>query len=110
PGGGSQDGPSVRVAIHSQGRVYGLYFGWRAFASPTNTTDIVVVRDDNWGQSVPAYAAIADPSGGAGVLVATNVSVPALNTLLGTQRIGSQLAIAVDPTNPNIVYILWSDG
>ncbi|TML86695.1 MAG: hypothetical protein E6G08_11635 [Actinobacteria bacterium] len=111
PPGGSQDGPSVRVAIHPQGRIYAVYFGWRTFASPTNTTDVVVVRDDNWGMGVTPYSAITDPSDtNAGVLVATGRSVPALSTLLGTQRIGSQIAIAVDPTNANIVYVAWADG
>jgi hypothetical protein len=108
-GGGNQDGPSVRVAIHPQGRIYGVYFGWRTFASPTNTTDIVVVRDDNWG--LGGYAAITDPSDTqAGVLVVTGRAVAALNSMLGTQRIGSQMAIAVDPRDPNIVYIAWCDG
>jgi hypothetical protein len=109
-GGGNQDGPSVRVAIHPRGVIYGVYFGWRTFATPTNTTDVVVVRDDNWG--LGGYAAITDFSDAqAGVLVATGRAVPALNTLtLGTQRIGSQLAIAVDPRDPNIVYIAWCDG
>jgi hypothetical protein len=110
-GGGSQDGPSVRVAIHPQGRIYGVFFGWRTFASPTNTTDIVVVRDDNWGMGATPYAAIADPSDGlAGVLVVTGRAVAALGSTLGTQRIGSQIAIAVDPRDPNIVYIAWCDG
>ncbi len=109
PPGGSQDGPSVRVAIHPQGRIYGVYFGWRTFASPTNTTDIVVVRDDNWGMG--GYGAITDPSDTlAGVLVVTGRAVAALNSTLGTQRIGSQIAIAVDPRDPNIVYIAWCDG
>jgi hypothetical protein len=108
-GGGNQDGPSVRVAIHPQGRIYGVYFGWRTFATPTNTTDIVVVRDDNWG--LGGYAAIADPSDAqAGVLVVTGRAVAALGSTLGTQRIGSQIAIAVDPRNPDIVYIAWCDG
>jgi hypothetical protein len=25
---GNQDGPSVRVAVHPQGRIYGVFFGW----------------------------------------------------------------------------------
>ncbi len=110
-GAGSQDGPSVRVAIHPRGRIYGVYFGWRTFASPNNTTDIVVVRDDNWGQGATPYAAITDPSDSqAGVLVATGRTVAALSSMLGTQRIGSQITIAVDPRDPNIVYIAWCDG
>jgi hypothetical protein len=109
--GGSQDGPSVRVAIHPRGWIYGVYFGWRTFASPNNTTDVVVVRDNNWSMGATPYNAITDPSDGlAGVLVVTGRAVAALNSMLGTQRIGSQLAIAVDPRDPNIVYIAWCDG
>src|SRR5215217_2707471 len=46
--GGSQDGPSIRTAIHRSGVVYGAFFGWRTFGlgptTPTvpNTSDIVV--------------------------------------------------------------------
>ncbi|MFL6012670.1 MAG: hypothetical protein ACJ734_12880 [Gaiellaceae bacterium] len=106
-----QDAPSVRVAIHPQGRIYGVYFGWRTIASPNNTTDIVVVRDDNWGQTTPTpYAAISDTDGLAGVRVVTGRTVATLNSMLGTQRIGSANAIAVDPRDPNIVYIAWCDG
>ena len=110
-GMGNQDGPPVRVAIHPQGRIYAVYFGWRTFASPTNTTDIVVVRDDNWGMGAAPYGAITDPSDSlAGVRVVTGRAVAALGSMLGTQRIGSQMAIAVDPRDPNIVYIAWCDG
>ena len=81
PGAGNQDGPSVRVAIHPQGRIYGVYFGWRTFATPTNTTDIVVVRDDNWG--LGGYAAITDPSDAqAGVLETLSALVAGLRDLV----------------------------
>jgi hypothetical protein len=109
--GGNQDGPSIRAAIHPQGRIYGVYFGWRVFGSPTNTTDIVVVRDDAWGSGPNPFTALIDPGNTlAGLRIETGVSVPALSTLLGTQRIGSQLAIAVDPTDSPRVYIAWADG
>jgi hypothetical protein len=42
--------------------------------------------------------------------VVTGVSIPALSTLLGTQRIGSHLAIAVDPRQSSTVYLAWADG
>jgi hypothetical protein len=109
-GGDSQDGPSVRTAIHRSGVIYAVFFGWRTFASP-NVTDIVVCRDDNWGLNVPSFQNLIDPGdGNSGFRVATGVSVAALGTLLGTQRVGSNLTIALDPRNSQRVYIAWCDG
>jgi hypothetical protein len=110
-GGGSQDGPSVRTTIHADGTVYGAYFGWRTFASPANTSDVVVVRDDSWGSGANPFQALVDPGDSlSGLRVVRGVSIPALSTLLGTQRIGSQLSIAVDPSNSSTVYLAWADG
>ncbi len=109
----SQDGPSVRTAIHPDGTVYGVYFGWRTFnATPTtNVSDVVVVRDNNWGAGANPFTALTDPADNlSGVLVVTGVSIPSLGTLMGAQRIGSSLSIAVDPRNSQIVYIAWADG
>jgi hypothetical protein len=107
---GNQDGPSVRTAIHSSGVVYAVFFGWRVFA-PAIETDIVVCREDNWGLSALPFSNLTDPGDGkAGFRVATGVSVAPLGTNLGTQRIGSNLAIAVDPRNSQRVYIAWCDG
>ena len=106
--GDRQDGPSVRTAIHRSGVIYGIFFGWRTFASP-NVTDVVVCRDDNWG--INAFQDLLDPGdGNAGFRVAAGVSVAALGTNLGTQRIGSSLTIAVDPRNSQRVYVAWCDG
>ena len=110
-GSGNQDGPSVRCAIHPSGTIYAAYFGWRTFGGATNTTDVVVVRDDNWAMGTMPFTNLTDTGDLlAGVRVVTGVSVPALSTLLGTQRIGSQLSIAVDPTNSQTVYLAWADG
>src|SRR5436305_8426912 len=47
PGAG-QHAPSIRHAIHPNGRIYVAYFNWTSFASSNATSDIVVARDDNW--------------------------------------------------------------
>jgi hypothetical protein len=112
--GGSQDGPSVRVAIHPSGVLYGVFFGWRTFGSP-NVSDIVVVRDDNLASGTTQFQALSDPAppagdGNVGLRVATGVNIAPLGTLLGTQRIGSSLTIAVDPLDSQRVYIAWCDG
>ena len=105
----SQDGPAVRPAIHPNGTIYVAYFRWTACAASPYTADIVVARDDNWASGASPYTAIADAGDAlAGVRVTTGVSVPW--STLGTQRIGSQLAIAVDPRDHRTVYIAWADG
>jgi len=103
-----QDGPSIRPAVHSSGVIYAVYFGWRGTCS---TTDVVVARDDNWGSGATPFTSLLDTDTNPGVRVVSGVSIPPLNaTLLGTQRVGSQLAIAVDPTDSQTVYVAWADS
>lgn len=101
----SQDGPPIRPCAHLDGTIYGVYQGWRT----ATTMDVVVVRDDNWGSSATPFTALVD-AGNAGMRVVTGVSRTPLGNLLGTQRVGGQCAIAVDPRNSSIVYITWADG
>lgn len=104
-----QDGPAVRPVIHPNGTIYVAYFRWTACAASPYTADIVVARDDNWASGASPYTAITDPGDTlAGVRVTTGVSIPW--STLGTQRIGSQLAIAVDLRDHRTVYIAWADG
>jgi hypothetical protein len=96
--------PAVRTAIHSSGRIYGILVGVRPGGS-----DIVVIRDDNWGSG--NFNSLVDPGDSLpGRRVATGVSVPPVGTLLGTERISSRLSIAVDPHDSRRVYIVWGDG
>ncbi|HEX4965773.1 MAG TPA: sialidase family protein [Thermoanaerobaculia bacterium] len=105
-----QDGPSIRPAMHADGTVYAAFFRWSAgCGGGSNTADVIVVRDNLWGTGAPSYQAITD-GGFAGVRVATGVTIASLSTLLGTQRIGSSLSIAVDPRNSRTVYVAWGDG
>ena len=107
---GGQDGPSVRPAIHLDGTIYAAFFGWRTIASP-NVSDIVVVRDNNWASGATPFRNLLDSIDGlAGQRVVTGVSIVPLSTTLGTQRIGSQLSIAVDPRDSQTVYLAWCDG
>ena len=98
------DRPSVRAAVHRSGVVYGLFIGVRPGGS-----DIVVVRDDNWGSG--GWISLVDPGDGvAGRRVVTGVTVPPVGTLLGSVRVSSRLAIAVDPREARRVYVAWCDG
>ena len=98
------DRPSVRAAVHRSGVVYGMFVGVRPGGS-----DIVVVRDDNWGSG--GWTSLVDPGDGvAGRRVVSGVVVPPVGTLLGSVRVSSRLAIAVDPRNARRVYVAWCDG
>jgi hypothetical protein len=96
--------PSVRATIHRAGVLYVTFAHTTAAGA-----DIVVMRDDAWGSNnfgdlVDAGDAIA------GVRVVSGVTVPPVGTLLGTQRVSSRIAIAVDPRNRQRVYLAWCDG
>jgi hypothetical protein len=106
-----QDGPSVRPAIHHKGIIYAAYFGWRSFGVGTVTSDVVVVRDDHWAAGPARFQDLIDPGDSLpGLRVEKGVSIPALGTPLGHQRIGSSLTLAVDPKRSEVVYLAWADG
>ncbi len=109
-GTAGQNGPQIRPAVHADGTVYAVFYGWRAFnSSALVTTDVVVVRDDNWGSGTSPFTALTDPSDSlSGRLVATGVQFT-WNGRLGQERLGGDLSIAVDPTNSSVVYIAYCD-
>ncbi len=109
-----QDGPPIRPAIHPDGTVYAIFYGWRAFTGTAATTDVVVVRDDNWGTGATPFTALTDPGDAlAGMRVVTGRTVPWANVnqpAFGQERfVGSNISIAVDPRNSSTVYIAWAD-
>jgi hypothetical protein len=107
-----QDGPPIRNAWHPNGTVYGVFLGWRGSgAGGTITSDVVVVRDDDWGAGATPFRDLVDGGDGqAGVRVVTGTTLPPFAALLGTQRTGASVAIAVDPRSSRTVYIAWIDG
>ncbi len=113
-----QDGPPIRPAIHPNGTVYGVFYRWTNIAGnstlATITTDVVVVRDDNWGAGATPFTDLVDAGdGNAGVRVVQNRTVPWANVsqaAFGQERfVGSNITIAVDPRNSATVYIAWAD-
>ncbi len=112
-----QDGPPIRSAIHPNGTVYSIFDRFRYYTSYgggaflIDTFDVVVVRDNDWGQGASPYADLTDPSDGlAGRIIASNLKVP-FNTVgaMGQARVGDRLSIAVDPRNSQTVYIAFTD-
>lgn len=116
-----QDGPQVRPTVHPDGTIYAAYYGWRSQSGswPGNTlkvtSDVVVVRDDNWGDVAAPFTSLIDAADGlVGVRVARNVSFPFDRngkTANGQQRLGGSLSIAVDPRpgQSSTVYLAWGD-
>jgi hypothetical protein len=104
----AQDTPPVRPAAHPDGTVYAVFCAPRSTSgSSTLVSDIVVVRDDNWAAGGTTFDDLQQGAV-AGRLVRTSVNVP-WGTMMGQERIGPNLAIAVDPRNSSTVYIAWTD-
>jgi hypothetical protein len=127
-GTAGQDGPQVRTAVHSDGTVYALFAGWRSVDTTVTplafTTDVVVVRDDNWASGSSPFTALVEPpapagDGVAGVRVQKAISLffdasggqtGHLNAgAVGQERVAGAFAIAVDPRDSDIVIICWAN-
>jgi hypothetical protein len=109
-----QDGPPIRPAIHPDGTIYGIFYGWRAFSGSAATADVVVIRDDVGGTGPSPFTALVDPGDGlAGMRVVQNITVPWANFsqpgFCQERFVGSNISIAVDPRNSSTVYIAWAD-
>ncbi len=109
-----QDGPPIRPAFHSDGTIYAAFYGWRAFNGVMATTDLVVVRDDNWAAGATQFANLIDPGDFLpGRRVMTNLQVPWNNSSqanFGQERfVGSNISIAVAALTSSRVYVAWAD-
>src|SRR5579859_4222511 len=109
-----QNGPEVRPAVHRDGTVYAVFYSWKSWADSgvdwsSVSSDVVIVRDDNWGQSANPYGSLIDGVDSlAGQRIA--IGVPLLiNDVIAQERMGGALAIAVDPGNSSIVYVAWGE-
>jgi hypothetical protein len=102
-----QDGPPVRLALHSDGTVYAAFERWVSGTFPNLNMDVVVTRDDNWGQD--AFSSLSDSGDhNQGQRVATGAFIK-WNDTMGQERLGGDLTIAVDPTDSSKVLVAWCD-
>jgi hypothetical protein len=118
-GAAQNDWPKTIPAVHQDGTVYALFYSWTAASEDDMlhlhaTSDVVVVRDDNWGQSAKPYTSLIDSADQMpGQRIVTNVNytmdLPPAFPSLGQQSLTGDLAIATDPNNSSIVYICWGD-
>jgi hypothetical protein len=104
-----QDGPPVRLALHPDGTVYAAFERWVSGSVPNLYLDVVVTRDDSWGTGGTPFADLVDAGDGkAGQRVATNRFIR-WNDTMGQERLGGDLAIAVDPHDSGSVWVAWCD-
>jgi BNR/Asp-box repeat len=115
------DMPPTRTAIHKSGTIYCAFYSYNGplvggFPDSTTKRNVVVVKDLNWGASVPPFQALKDSSDlKVGVRVALDISNPwfssnFLDPGFGNDRFGPELAIAVDPNDEKRVYIAYATG
>ncbi|WP_143136045.1 hypothetical protein [Burkholderia ubonensis] len=100
-----QDGYATVPAVHRDGTVYAAFIHDSA-GSPR----LVVVRDDNWGTGVSPFSDLKDPSDNVAGRYVTNVlNLP--SGRMGQNRLGvSNVSIAVNPNDSNLVYVAWGDS
>jgi hypothetical protein len=99
-----QDGPPTRIALHHDGTIYAVFHRWKAGSVPNLTMDVVMTRDDGWGAGATPFTAL----GANGSVVAANRFIQ-WNAIMGQERLGGDLAVAVDPNNSSIVWVAWCD-
>ena len=112
----NQDGPQVRTAVHADGTIYATFNGIRTLTdngdgTADTTSDVVVVRDDNWATGATPFTALVDPGDLLpGFRVQTGVPLlwsPGAGTL-GQERAFGSFAIATHPGDSDIVYLAWA--
>ena len=98
----NQDGSAVRIKALGE-RVYAAFQRFNAVdANGNESGDIVVVRDDAGGTG--KFKALG--TNGVGVIAAANESLP--QNRLGSERLGSDLSIAIDPSNSSRVAVAFA--
>jgi hypothetical protein len=106
PAPAGQDAPSVRSAVNGS-TVYAAFTRWGTASGVTggdifSGSQVVVVKSINSGASFSAGATAATTTG----YFSTSNNSP---LTLGQERTGSDVAIAVDPNNPNRVVVAYGD-
>ena len=106
---GGQDGPPVRVAVHANGTVYAAFQRWAQVAGSNVNFDVVVVRDDQFAGDIDKFFNLVDAADNVeGQRVVTGLYL-FFNGTMGQDRIGGDLAIAVDPSNSATVWVAWCE-
>jgi len=110
-----RDNSEIRPAISADHqKVYAVFNRVLSINGNQRVGDVVLVRDDDGGNSGPtSFTRLQDQNGVAGFPVKKARTFlfdeDYFPALLGKQRLGGDLAIAVDPGNSNKVYLVWGE-
>jgi Abnormal spindle-like microcephaly-assoc'd, ASPM-SPD-2-Hydin len=111
------DMPPTRTAIHASGTIYAAFYSYNgATRTASDPRNVVIVKDLDWGASVPAFQALVDTGDGQpGVRIVTGIANPWFNSnfedpAFGHDRYGPDLAIAVDPGDVDRVFVTFMTG
>ena len=105
-----RDGAEIRPAISSDGNVvYAAFNHVTREHDNLRIADVVVVRDDNGGDSTLPFTSLVDCDDGFFGMRVVKERTFAWDLCLGNDRLGGDLAIAVDPKHANTVYLAWSE-
>ena len=110
-----RDNYQVRTVASANGRVYAAFYRRRLnIAGFGYNADVVVVRDNNWGQTMPSFQNLVDTVtsvSGENVVASTPVSDTAgSSAALGNDWWGGDLYLTADPNASSRVYISYSDS
>ena len=110
----------IRLAAHESGKVYAIFY--RVITRTplpdrlaVERCDVVIVRDDNFGRTQFSNLTSGDTTGPPikGKVIEHGVTLPlhylsgSFGYLEGNRLTGSDIAIAIDPNNPNHVFAAW---
>src|SRR5258708_28181492 len=104
----------MRPVAHADGHVYTAFYRRQGSIAGGYNADVVVVREDNWGKTMPPFVSLVDSVTlvpGANVAAGTPVSdTLASSAALGKEWWGGDLYLTVDPNDSSRVYISYSDS
>ncbi|HEY0783095.1 MAG TPA: hypothetical protein VGE98_11605, partial [Thermoanaerobaculia bacterium] len=98
-----RDNYQVRTTAHADGHVYAAFYRRKGSTADGYNADVVVVRDDNGGKTVPPFQNLVDTvtlAPGQNVVAATPVSDSfGSSAALGNEWWGGDLYLTVDPNS-----------
>jgi hypothetical protein len=109
-----RDNYQVRTVAHPDGHIYAAFYRRRGSIAGGYNADVVVVREDDWGKTMPPFRNLVDTTtmvAGQNVVASTQVSdTSGSDATLGNDWWGGDLFLTVDPNNSARVYISYSDS